>query len=277
MGVNRSGFYKWLDRQRNPSDKEITRMSNIKTFIDCHKKYPSHGYRWLNAKIKLDLGVIFSDNYAFKCCHYAGIKSKAKHTRYKRRKDDNRVFDNLIIEGISPDKPYKVVVSDMTAFKVKGVYYEITFYMDLFNNEIIAYGLVSKKGDNRSYYDGLKELIEKKKEYGDLELILHTDQGSVYSSKEYNNLLLLNGIIHSMSHPGTPPENAAMESINGWAKEEMFIDFKLGNCDNVPLFIENYIKYFNEERPAYSLMYLTPKEFKDRYMKEERKEKAKED
>ena len=33
-------------------------------------------------------------------------------------------------------------------------------------------------------------------------------------------------------------------------------------------FIENYIKYFNEERPAYSLMYLTPKEFKDRYMKE---------
>ena len=47
----------------------------------------------------------------------------------------------------------------MTAFKVKNVYYELTFYMDLFNNEIVAYGLVSKRGDRKSYYDGLNELI----------------------------------------------------------------------------------------------------------------------
>ena len=267
MEVNRSGFYKWLHRQMNPSIKDETRMSDIKLFIDYHNKYPSHGYRWLNAKIRLDLGTVYTDNYAFKCCHYANIKSEAKHAKFNRKKSEGRVFDNLLIEGITPNKPFEVVVSDMTAFKVNKVYYEITFYMDLFNNEIIAYGLVSRRGDTRSYYDGLLELIEKKKEYGNLELVLHTDQGSVYSSKAYNNLLLLNGITHSMSHPGTPTENGAMEAINGWAKEELFIDFHLENCDDVPALIEKYIRYFNEERPAYSLMYLTPKQYKEKYEK----------
>lgn len=58
--------------------------------------------------------------------------------------------------------------------KVNNIYHEITFYMDLFNNEIVAYGLSYRRGDNKSYYDGLKELIEKKKEYKNLELVLHT-------------------------------------------------------------------------------------------------------
>ena len=43
--------------------------------------YPSHGYRWLNAKIRLDTGLVVSDPYAHKCCKIAGIKSKSKHYR----------------------------------------------------------------------------------------------------------------------------------------------------------------------------------------------------
>ena len=253
----------------NPSEKVISRFSNIKLFIEYHSKYPSHGYRWLNAKIRLDTGLILTDNYAHKCCKYAGIRSKAKHARYKKPKDNTRIFPNLLLAGITPDRPYKVIVSDMTAFKVKDIYYEITFYMDLFNNEIAAYGLSYRRGDTHSYYDGLNELIEKKKEYKDLELVLHTDQGSVYSSKSYNELLLLHNITHSMSNAGCPTENGAMEAINGWIKEELFIDFHIQECDDVTSFIKKYIKYFNEARPAYSLMYLTPKEYKQRYYQTE--------
>ena len=58
--------------------------------------------------------------------------------------------------------------------------------MDLFNNEIVSYGLSSVRGDRNTYIYGLEELMQMKKEYKDLETILHTDQGSVYSSKSYN-------------------------------------------------------------------------------------------
>ena len=265
MSVSRSGFYDWKKRIENPGIKEITRQSDIKQFIDYHNAYPSHGYRWLNAKIRLDLGVVYSDNYAFKCCYCANIKSKAKHSRYRKPKDATRFFDNLLIQGLAPNKPYEVVVSDMTAFRANDAYYELTLYMDLFNNEIVAYGLSSVRGDNKTYYDGLNELIQKKKEYGDLELVLHTDQGSVYSSKAYNDLLYLNNITHSMSNPGTPTDNGAMESINGWLKEELYLDFDIKHINDIEDFIPRYIKYFNEERPAYSLKYLTPKQYKELY------------
>lgn len=69
-----------------------------------------------------------------------------------------------------------------------------------------------------TYINGLNGLIEIKKEYPGLETVLHTDQGSVYSSKAFNDLLPLYNIIHSMSRAGTPTDNAIMESVNGWIK-----------------------------------------------------------
>ena len=45
----------------------------------------------------------------------------------------------------------------------------------------------------------------------------------------------------------------------------MFIDFKINDCENVPDLVERYIEFFNEERPAYALGYLTPKAYKEMY------------
>lgn len=95
--------------------------------------------------------------------------------------------------------------------------------------------------------------------------ILHTDQGSVYASKSFNELAQLNNIIHSMSRPGTPTDNSNMEAINGWLKEELFNDFNIKDSNNIKNSIEEYIYFFNNERPAYALNYLTPKQFKDKY------------
>lgn len=60
-----------------------------------------------------------------------------------------------------------------------------------------------------------KVIEEKNKKYTDLEMILHSDQGSVYCSNRFNESLYLYNIIHSVSKPGSPTENGAMEAING--------------------------------------------------------------
>lgn len=73
----------------------------------------------------------------------------------------------------------------------------------------------------------LKDLIEIKKEYPELKMILHTDQGSVYSSKSFNELLPYYNIIHSISRAGTPIDNEAIESTNRWIKTEIFTDLFL--------------------------------------------------
>ena len=162
-------------------------------------------------------------------------------------------------------KNLQCVVSDMTTFHLKGSYYELTLFMDLWNNEILSYSLSSRKGDRMTYIHGLEGLIELKKKNPDLEMVLHTDQGSVYSSKSFNELLPLYNIVHSMSRAGTPTDNAAMEAINGWIKAEIFNDFHLTSNENITYEVEKYIRFFNEERPAYSLNYLTPKQYREYY------------
>jgi hypothetical protein len=78
MGVNRSSFYKWKHRLEHPSKRMQSFVADLILFKEYHAKYPSHGYRWLNAKIRLDTGLVVSDQYAHKCCKTAGIVSDGR-------------------------------------------------------------------------------------------------------------------------------------------------------------------------------------------------------
>lgn len=265
MGILRSSFYAWKQKLGNPSKRTKELRSNIEMFLKYHNRYPSHGYRWLNAKIRLDTGITLSDPYAHKCCKLAGIKSKSKHYKYKKPGRPYRIYPNLLMAELQVDGPLQCVVSDMTTFTVNGVYYEPTLYMDVWNNEIISHALSSKRGDRMTYMSGLKDLIELKQKRPELELILHSDQGSVYASKAFNELLPMYNIHRSMSRAGTPTDNAAMEAINGWIKAELFTDFHITGNRPVNEEIDEYIIFFNEQRPAYSLNYLTPVHFRELY------------
>lgn len=65
-----------------------------------------------------------------------------------------------------------------------------------------------------------------------------------------------------MSRAGTPTDNPVNESLNGWIKEELFIDFDLKHSNDVPNLIKLYIDYCNYERTSYELNYKTPIQYK---------------
>ncbi len=157
---------------------------------------------------------------------------------------------------------------DLTEYETMTKY-ELTLYMDLWNNEILSHGLSAKRGDRMTYISGLNDLIEQKKQHPEYKMIPHSDQGSVYASKNYNELLGTYNIIHSMSRAGTPTDNAAMESINGWIKAEIFMDFHITGEKPVEQEVADYILFFNTARPAYSLNYLTSVQYQERYAAKE--------
>jgi len=264
MSVSRSGYYKWKYRQEHPTLKMLSRQEDIKIIKEIHDKHPSHGYRWINAYAKLHYGIVWSDNHVHLCCKYENIKSLGKHYQWKKPEEENEKFNNLIWNGWKYlSRPLEVIVSDMTSFWVNKTYYELTLYFDAWNKEILGYGLSSRKGATHSYYDGLKQVLEGiKKEQTDDLIILHTDQGAVYSSKAYNKLLENYNIQRSMSRAGTPTDNPVNESLNGWIKEELIVDFNLKQCTDVPSLIKDYIYYYNYERPSYALKYKTPIQYK---------------
>ncbi len=125
------------------ASRTLQLVENISLFRSYHLKYPSHGYRWLNAKIRLDTGLVLSDPYAHKCCKAAGIKSKAKHYNYRKPGVPDRIFPNLLLSEINVDGPLQCIVSGMTAFYVKGIYYELTLYIILLPSSMITPHFIS--------------------------------------------------------------------------------------------------------------------------------------
>ena len=263
MRINRSGYYKWKYRKIHPSKRHIQRMKDVEFIKEESSKHKAHGYRWLAAYIKKHHGVIMSPEYVYRCRKYAGVICESKHYRYKKPGENSYIYPNLIWNNWNASKPLEIIVSDMTSFYSKGKYYELILYFDTFNREIVGFGLTDRRGDINPYFEGLEQVINliKEKEQTGLST-LHTDQGSVYSSEAFNMLLINNNIIHSMSRAGTPTDNPIDESLNGWIKDELFIDFNLKKCDDVLSLIKDYINYYNYERPMYCLKYKTPYQYK---------------
>jgi hypothetical protein len=157
------------------------------------------------------------ESYAYKCCRLAGIKSVSKHYKYKKP-GESRTYPNLLLAGINIDGPSQCIVSDMTAFYVKNTYYEL------------LYGSITRFRPRTFLkawrpYDILTDFLEFTKKFPGVKHILHSDQGSVYASKDFNQLLPAYNITRSMSRAGTPTDNAAMESINGWMKAVKVLRF----------------------------------------------------
>lgn len=127
---------------------------------------------------------MFSDNLAHKCCKSVGIRSKTNRGR-KISGRENVKFPNTVKGNWNVTKPLEIVVSDITCFKHKGIRWEWTYLLDVYNNEIIASSVTNKIGNSLPYYHCLEQLIEMKKEQN-CPVSPHTDQGSVYNYGVHN-------------------------------------------------------------------------------------------
>ena len=266
MNISRSGYYKWLKNKDKLNRYEIDRLEIEKLVKEIHKKKPSYGYRRINRIILRTTGWIISNNLVHKVCKCLKIKSQAKHYKYKKPGEETLKYPNLIKGNWTSVRPFEKVVSDTTKiwFKKKG--YDWTFYLDIFNNEIVGSDIRETKNGNGTinHKKALENMIQNKikRGYEHLETILHTDQGAVYSSTSFNKALENLSIARSMSRAGTPTDNPVIESKNGWLKKEMLIDFDVNNYNTVQEYIEDIIKDNNQYRPSYALNYKTPVEYR---------------
>ena len=270
MGVSRSGYYKW--KKRDKSKRDIKREELIALVEAVHADHRSHGYRWTAAYIRLEYGYECSDNYIYKCFRFLGIKSETKHkVHYRKRKEKDKYPNLIFTTWETVDHPRQVIVSDMTAFKFWILYFEVTFYFDVFTKEILTYKVAARKGDRNQYIDGLEDVKNLLKSQTE-PVVLHTDQGSVYASMAYNELIKDTVIVRSMSRAGKPTDNPVNESINGWMKEELYMDFKIDECrcrEEFMEVLEKYVDFYNKHRPCYALGYDTPVNYRKRFFKGE--------
>ena len=211
------------------------------------------GYHRINTIIRRETGWIVSDNLVHKVCKILKIKSKAKHySVYKKPGEESIKYPNLIKGNWNTTRPLEKVVSDTTMIWFKKQRYDWTYYVDVFNNEIIGSDVSPfLHGSNPLNHKlALKNMLEIKikRGYKNQDTIFNSDQGVT--------------IIRSMSRIGTPTDNPIIESKNGWLKKEMYIDFNQNEFDNVQDYINTIIYDHNNIRPSYALNYKTPIEYR---------------
>ena len=265
MNVSRSGYYKWLNRKEKINNYKKNRLALAEEIKNIHKHHSTYGYRAIAQNIRNKTGWIFSDNLCHKVCKTLQIRSKARKTYIPCGKESTK-YPNIINGNFNPTRPMEIVVTDSTIIHNKGKAYDWTLYVDVFNNEIVGSDIrLSKHGVGiPNHYSAYKDFLETKikRGYKDLETIVHSDQGAIYSSTAFNKLHENYTIKRSMSRAGTPTDNPVIESLNGWIKNELYKDFKIYLAEDINVAINNYIKYFNTQRLAYSLNYKNPVQYR---------------
>lgn len=130
---------------------------------------------------------------------------------------------------------------------------------DLCHNEIVAYH-VSLRNDNALVLETFRKAFEKHKDVSGL--IVHSDQGSQYTSHAYQDMLLKVGARISMSRRGNCLDNASMESFFSHLKTEALYPYDIRSLDEAQRRMEEYIQFYNEERIQLKLNKLPPVEYR---------------
>ncbi|RJS60747.1 IS3 family transposase [Bacillus sp. PK3_68] len=239
LGIARSTYYRWKSRSREETSRQIVERK-IGTLCRDHKF--RYGYRKITALLKREMSI--NHKAVQRVMQKYGWQCRVKVKKRKRTGQPCHISDNLLKGDFQANQPLQKLVTDITylPFGQKQLY--LSSIQDLFNGEIIAYSIGSYQNTDFVLHT-LTQLPPLPKG-----CILHSDQGSVYTSYAYQQAVKGKGITISMSRKGTPSDNASIESFHSSLKSETFYLDELRSTTTaiVVQTVENYIHYYNHIR-----------------------------
>lgn len=129
-------------------------------------------------------GEVIAERTVGKYMKEMGIKAQwiKPWTVTTKDSDFSNKLHNLLDQRFNPDRPNAVWCSDITYIWTREGFVYLPSIMDLFSRKIIAWTL-SKTMEVSSVIDTINKA--KARRSTDLPLILHSDRGSQYLSREY--------------------------------------------------------------------------------------------
>lgn len=257
VGVPRSTYYRWL------AEGPTCELPQVETDIIalCKKTNYRFGHRKIKKLLKKDYKTSRHRNTVQRIMQKHNLQCRVKKKRkWKSQGESVIVAPNLLERNFTAAAPNEKWVTDITYMQYGSSTLYLSTIMDLYNNEIVAYKLYDHQ-QTPLVIDTLKVVLELRG-YPE-EIILHSNQGSVYTSYAYQNLIKEKHAVSSMSRRGNCWNNAVIESFHSNIKSEEFQYIKFNSLNNLQVIekVKEYIRYYNEDRILEKLGYLTPKEF----------------
>ncbi|MDA2190720.1 IS3 family transposase [Bacillus cereus] len=259
-GITRSGYYKWIKRHLVPSEKQLADTKIKKKILECHKKLKGiYGYRRVQVWLKVTYNLHLNHKRIQRLMNELGIKAIIRKKRpYYGKKEAYVISDNHLNRDFQASKPNEKWVTDITYLIFNGQRLYLSVIKGLYNNEIVAYE-TSRRNDLKLVLDTLKKAKKKRNVKG---ILLHSDQGSQYTSRHYNQLLTKYQMKASMSRRGNCWDNACMENFFSHFKAECFHLYSFRKADEVKFAVRKYIHFYNHQRFQKKLNNLSPYKYR---------------
>jgi putative transposase len=257
--VTRSGFYAWLDRgsKREMDDRRLLTLIR-EIFLQNRRAY---GSRRIHRDLR-ERRVCCSRARVERLMREAGI-TPPRRRRFRKTTDSDHalpVAKNLLNRDFSSSAPNQRWVTDITyVWTLEGWIY-LAVVLDLFSRRIVGWAMdKTLKSEELTLRSLRMALFERQPEAG---LLHHSDRGSQYACKDYQDLLDLRGITCSMSRRGNCWDNAVVESFFATLKLELVYLCAFRTRTEARMAIFEYIEaFYNRKRRHSYLGYRSPADF----------------
>jgi putative transposase len=269
LKVHHSGYYKWLKQPISKREEENKKL--LTTIKSAYKDSNGiYGYRNIHKDLK-ELNIHINKKRVARLMSTAKLYGVGTYKRKPKSQAGSlhKAHPNHLHQCFITTSPNDTWVSDITYIRTHEGWLFLATVIDLFSRKIIGWA-TGHRQTTPLIVKALKNAVGRIDSTS--KVILHSDQGSQYSSYEYVQYAKQHNIILSMSRRGNCYDNAVAESFFKTLKKELvrknIFTTRIEAKDKIFEYIE---MFYNSKRRHSYLGYISPNEFEKRYNKNVKK------
>ncbi|MBE3844943.1 IS3 family transposase [Vibrio parahaemolyticus] len=262
LGVHPSGFYAWL---KYPDSKQEKRRKYLLGLIKQFwlESGGVYGYRKIYSDLR-DEGEFCGINQVHSLMKREGLQSQRGYRKPRAKAGTEHVISaNKLAREFNPTAPNQSWVTDITYIKTHEGWLYLAVVVDLFSRRVIGWSMKSRI-TKELVLDALLMAIWRRSP--SQKVLVHSAQGSQYTSHDWNKFLKQHGLEASMSRRGNCHDNAVAESFFQLLKRERVKRKIYSTREDARMDIFEYIEmFYNVKRRHGSNNQLSPVEYEKQY------------
>ena len=261
LDVSRSGFHAWLNRSPSAHARhdDVLATAVDRSFKSSDRTYGARRV-WHDV---LAEGLSCGLHRVERIMRERGLRARPR--RRGLPKDVGvraAASDNLLDRAFEASAPNQKWVADFTYIWTAEGWLYVAAVVDLFSRRVVGWAMKAEM-TAQLVTDALIMAIWRRGKPDSL--LHHSDQGSQYTSEQFQRLMADHGITCSMSRSGNVWDNAAMESFFSSLKTERTARKVYRTRDDARADVFDYVeRFYNRRRRHSTLGYLSPVEFEER-------------
>ena len=217
LDVHPSGFYAWLKNPLSKRAREDKRQIGLMkhAWLESGTVY---GYRKVRDDL-LEQGEEIGKHRAWRLMRLAGLKAERGYSKPRGHYGGKpaEVAPNRLDRNFEVTEPNKAWVTDITMIRTYEGWLYLAIVLDLFSRQVIGWSMQSRMHSDLILRALLMAVWRRKPDPG---VLVHSDQGSQYTSADWQKFLKEHGLVCSMSRRGNCLDNAVAESFFQLLKRE---------------------------------------------------------